>query len=222
MSIAENLEKIQSTLPEHVQLVAVSKTKPNEQLMEAYDAGNRVFGENKVQELTGKYEVLPKDIEWHMIGHLQRNKVKYIAPFVTLIHGVDSKRLLVEINKQGAKNGRVIDVLLQMHIAIESTKFGFDKAELLEMLDAPEFAELQNVRPVGLMGMASYTDNEAQVRSEFASLKSLFDELKASHFSDASFKEISMGMSGDYPLAIEEGSTMVRVGSAIFGARNYA
>lgn len=222
MSIAENLQKIQSTLPEEVRLVAVSKTKPNSDLEEAYAAGQRIFGENKVQELAGKHEALPKDIEWHMIGHLQRNKVKYIAPFVALIHGVDSGRLLAEINKQAVKNDRIIDVLLQVHIADEETKFGFDEEELTDFIQGPVFLAMKNVRVVGLMGMATYTSDQEQIRSEFASLSDLFQRLKANNFQYADyFKEISMGMSGDYPIAIEEGSTLVRVGSAIFGSRNY-
>ncbi len=221
--VKENLAKIQSTIPEGVTLVAVSKTKPNEDIQEAYDAGQRVFGENKVQELSRKSEELPSDIEWHMIGHLQRNKVKYIAPFVTLIHSIDSFRLLSEVNKQASKHNRTIDCLLQFHIATESTKFGLSLEEAKEMLSSPEYNQLNNVRIVGVMGMASFTSDEDQVQKEFQQLKVIFDQLRESHFSGIdSFKEISMGMSGDYDLAIKNGSTMVRVGSSIFGHRNYS
>ncbi len=220
MSIAENLIKIQESLPEKVCLVAVSKTKPNSAIQEAYDAGQRVFGENKALELAQKFEDLPKDIEWHMIGHLQRNKVKYIAPFVTLIHGVESLRLLKEINKQGKKNDRVISCLLQFHIASESSKFGFESEEIEELLNSSEFLEMEHVRIDGVMGMATFTSDETVVRAEFARLKHFFDELKSNHFANNSeFSTISMGMSGDYLLALEEGSTMVRVGSSIFGSR---
>jgi pyridoxal phosphate enzyme (YggS family) len=222
MSIAENLNEIQASLPSNVTLVAVSKTKPNEALMEAYDAGQRIFGENKVQELAGKAAALPRDIEWHMIGHLQRNKVKVIAPFVRLIHGVDSMRLLEEINKQGHKNERVIDVLLQFHIAQETSKFGFDAIEAQEMLRSSEYASFENIRVVGVMGMATFTEDENRVRTEFGALSATFQVLKGEFFSEAEdFSIVSMGMSGDYKLAIGEGSTMVRVGSSIFGARNY-
>lgn len=217
--IAENLLHIRKELPDSVCLVAVSKTKPVEQLMEAYNAGQRVFGENKVQELCAKAEVMPEDIEWHMIGHLQSNKVKYIAPFVSLIHGVDSFKLLKEINKQGAKNDRKIPCLLQFHIAQEETKFGFNMTEVNQLLSSTEFADLTNIEIKGVMGMATFTDNEAQVRAEFAYLKKCFDELKSAHFQTDQFEVISMGMSGDYKLAIEEGSTMVRIGSSIFGGR---
>lgn len=199
-------------------MVAVSKTKPNEALLEAYESGQRVFGENKVQEMVQKWETLPKDIQWHMIGHVQRNKVKYMAPFVSLIHGVDSFRLLKEINKQAEKHDRVIDCLLQMHIAREETKFGLDDEELEALLTHPEFSSLQNVRIVGLMGMATFTENQDQIRSEFAYLKSKYDlvvkQLPSVHI-------LSMGMSGDYPIAIDEGSSMVRIGSSIFGSRQY-
>ena len=217
MSIQENLKIIQSTIPEHVTLVAVSKTKPVEDLQEAYDAGIRDFGENKIQEMCDKYEVLPKDIRWHMIGHVQTNKVKYMAPFVYLIHGVDSLKLLKEINKQAEKNNRVIDVLLQQFIADEETKFGLDKEEIRQIM-TEEIQSLPNIRVVGLMGMATFTDNENQVRNEFKTLKSNFDLLQKNH-SDVSI--LSMGMSGDYEMAIEEGGTMVRIGSSIFGNRNY-
>jgi pyridoxal phosphate enzyme (YggS family) len=203
-----------------VTLVAVSKTKPVELLKDAYAAGQRHFGENRVQELEEKYTILAKDICWHMIGHLQSKKVKTIAPFVYLIHGVDSFKLLAEINKQALKNGRIIDYLLQFHIAQEETKFGFDLEEALEMLGSDEFATLKNIRLVGIMGMATFTDDTDQIRTEFKTLASYFDQLKSTHFENvASFKEISMGMSGDYAIAIEEGSTMVRIGSAIFGGR---
>jgi hypothetical protein len=218
MNITENLHQIKSTLPENVTLVAVSKTKPNEAILEAYNVGHRIFGENKVQELTDKYEALPKDIEWHMIGHLQSNKVKYIAPFISLIHGVDSFKLLQEINKRAEQNNRVIDCLLQIHIAEEDSKFGFDEKEVLELLASEEFKSLQNVTVIGLMGMATFTDNEDQIRKEFTGLKQLFDKLQTSNFK---LQTLSMGMSGDYQLAIECGSTMVRVGSSIFGDRNY-
>ncbi|GET29586.1 YggS family pyridoxal phosphate-dependent enzyme [Prolixibacter sp. SD074] len=222
MSIAEHLIEIRNSLPENVKLVAVSKTKPNEDIMEAYQAGQRVFGENKVQELVWKYESLPKDIEWHMIGHLQRNKVKYIAPFVSLIHGADSFRLLKAIDKEGRKGNRVLRCLLQFHIAEEETKFGLSMEEAEEMLNSPEFKNLQFVRIDGVMGMATFTDVIDQVRREFRSLSTIFGQLKEKYFSDApNFSEISMGMSGDYKLAVEEGSTMVRIGTNIFGERNY-
>lgn len=218
--IKEKLEEIRTQLGSSVTLVAVSKTKPNEDIITAYDAGQRVFGENKVQELVGKAEVLPKDIQWHLIGHLQRNKVKYIAPFVSMIHSVDSFRLLKEINKQAMKNDRVIDCLLQFHIADEETKFGLDMAEAIELVTSEEFKSMKNVRICGVMGMATFTDNENQVKSEFRKLKEIFAELKQTYFqSDDHFKEISMGMSGDWELAIQEGSTMVRIGSSIFGSR---
>lgn len=203
-------------------LIAVSKTKPQELIQEAYDAGQRVFGENKVQELLVKYENLPKDIEWHMIGHLQSNKVKYIAPFVHLIHSVDSLKLLKEINKQGAKNDRVINCLLQVYIANEDTKFGLSKDELLELVNSEAFQSFNNIKISGLMGMATNTDNQSQIQREFHSLKALFEEFdKQLSMPNISLSEISMGMSGDYPIAIEEGSTLIRVGSAIFGSRNY-
>ena len=223
MSISDNIKKITSELGENTRLVAVSKTKPNEDIMEAYNAGQRLFGENKVQELVGKYETLPKDIEWHFIGHLQTNKVKYIAPFVSLIHGVDSFKLLKTINKEAKKKDRVIDCLLQFHIAQESTKFGLDEGEADALLNDEQFKGFENIRIVGVMGMATYTDDVDQVRNEFRSLKNIFDSLKERYFtSDDTFREISMGMSGDYKIAIEEGSTLVRIGSSIFGARNYA
>jgi pyridoxal phosphate enzyme (YggS family) len=218
--ISEKLAEIQKTIPTNVCLVAVSKTKPVSYLLEAYEAGQRHFGENKVQEMTEKWEVMPKDINWHLIGHLQTNKVKYIAPFVQLIHSVDSLKLLAEINKQAAKNQRVIDVLLQFFIAKEETKFGLDYQEATELLNSESFKNFKNIQVVGVMGMASFTDNQAVVKSEFAHLKTIFQQLKTEFFKDsATFKEISMGMSGDYQLAIEQGSTIVRVGSSIFGGR---
>jgi hypothetical protein len=223
MSIAENIAHFNKELaPFKARLIAVSKTKPNSDLLQAYECGQRDLGENKVQELTAKYEALPKDIRWHMIGHLQRNKVKYIAPFVHLIHGVDSLRLLREINKQAQKHDRVIDCLLQIFIASEETKFGLDKDELFDLLKSPDLAEMENIRIVGFMGMATNTENQEQVRSEFRYLKNLFDEVAEAYRSEkVQMKELSMGMTGDYKIALEEGSTMVRVGSAIFGERNY-
>lgn len=217
MSIKENLNNIVKSIPSGVTLVAVSKTKPNSDLEEAYSQGQRIFGENKVQELVGKYESLPKDIEWHMIGHLQSNKVKYIAPFVSLIHGLDSLKLLKEVNKQGRKNERVIPVLLQMHIAEEDTKFGLDKEELNTILTS--ISDYENVDLKGLMGMATFTDDTAKIEREFNSLKSIFDAVN--NQGDLKLETLSMGMSGDYLLAISCGSNMVRVGSSIFGARNY-
>ena len=222
MSITSQFKKIQESIPQNVTLVAVSKTKPDEDLMVAYQAGARILGENKVQELVGKYERLPKDIEWHMIGHLQSNKVKYIAPFVSLIHAVDSLKLLKEINKEAKKNDRIIDCLIQLHIADEDSKFGFTPANIEEIILNIKSKEWQNIRIVGLMGMATFTDNKEQIRQEFRTLKQSFDQLKTDIYnSNSDFKHISMGMSGDYQIAIEEGSTMVRVGSSIFGARNY-
>jgi pyridoxal phosphate enzyme (YggS family) len=221
-SVIQNIKKIKNQLPENVTLVAVSKTKPEEMIMEAYESGQRIFGEIKVQELVDKAESLPEDIEWHMIGHLQRNKVKYIAPFVALIHGVDSLRLLRAINKEGARNERVIPCLLQMHIAAEETKFGLDEAELVELLESDDFKSFANVEIKGLMGMATYTDNKSKIASELGSLKKIFDTAKEKYFSDQSgFSVLSMGMSGDYEIAISEGSNMVRIGSSIFGVRNF-
>lgn len=220
MSIQKRISDIRKEIDARVTLVAVSKTKPIEAIKVAYDAGQRVFGENKVQEMAAKYEQLPKDIDWHLIGHLQSNKVKYIAPFVQLIHSVDSLKLLQEINKQAQKNKRTIDCLLQFHVASEETKFGLNMIEAKELLDSPEYGMLQNIRIVGIMGMASFTENQALVRHEFHTLKSIFDTLKDSYFSTSdAFTEISMGMSGDYRIAVEEGSTMIRVGSTIFGSR---
>ena len=217
MSIAENLKEIEQSLPAKVTLVAVSKTKPNSDLMQAYEVGQRIFGENKIQEMTQKWETMPKDVQWHMIGHVQRNKVKYMAEYVSLIHGVDSFRLLKEINKQALKNDRIIACLLQMHIAEEETKFGLDADELREIVLSEEFQQLKNVRIKGLMGMATFTDNKVQIRREFKTLKGYFDKTKET-LPDMNI--LSMGMSGDYQIAIEEGSTMVRIGSSIFGARN--
>lgn len=231
MSIATNLNNIKKNIPQQVTLVAVSKTKPVSDIMEAYQAGQRIFGENKIQEMTEKYEQMPKDIEWHMIGHVQTNKVKYMAPFVSLIHGVDSLKLLKEIDKQAAKNNRVIPCLLQMHIAEEETKFGLDETELNDILNLllnaaqsnnPSF---KNIKVVGLMGMATFTENQNQIQKEFQHLKALFDTTKK-HFGSVTCDTIdlnilSMGMSGDYELAISCGSTMVRIGSSIFGNRNY-
>ncbi|REE08267.1 hypothetical protein DFQ09_108146 [Winogradskyella pacifica] len=218
MSIQENLLKIKSNLPEHVTLVAVSKTKPVSDLMEAYNTGQRIFGENKIQEMADKYAEMPKDIEWHMIGHVQRNKVKYMAEFVSLIHGVESFKLLNEINKQAKKHDRIIDCLLQIKIAEEDSKFGMSASDASTLLQSDEFSELKHINVVGVMGMATFTDNMTQVDNEFKSLKHTFTELKAIN---SELNIISMGMSGDYQLAIDCGSTMVRVGSSIFGTRNY-
>ena len=212
--IVANLKQIKDDVPPAVTVVAVSKTKPADVIQEAYEAGHVDFGENKVQELCQKHETLPKNIRWHMIGHLQRNKVKYIAPFVHLIHGVDSERLLNEINKQGAKNDRIIDVLLQIHIAEESTKFGFSYEEAEAVLSKAK--ELENVRITGLMGMASYTDNTAQLTAEFSGLQDFYNRLQPTN----NWTTISMGMSNDYKLAVDLGSNMIRVGSLIFGSRN--
>jgi pyridoxal phosphate enzyme (YggS family) len=222
MSIQNNLRSIQAALPENVTLVAVSKTKPVSDLMEAYEAGQRIFGENKIQEMTDKWEAMPKDIQWHMIGHVQTNKVKYMAPYVSLIHGVDSLKLLQEINKQAAKNNRVIDCLLQVYIAEEESKFGIDEEELSEVLKQVQYDknELNHIRIVGLMGMATFTDNQTQVEKEFSRLKTIFDHYSTLNSKNCQLNILSMGMSGDYALAIECGSTMVRIGSSIFGNRN--
>ena len=218
--IVKNLVNVQNSLLENVKLIAVSKTKPASDIQTLYDAGQRTFGENKMQELVEKYEVLPKDIDWHLIGHLQTNKVKYIAPFVHLIHGVDSFKLLKEINKEGVKCNRIIHCLLQFHIAQEETKFGFSFEEAKEMLESNEFVELQHVAIHGVMGMASFTEEENQIHEEFQTLHNYFQLIKSHYFKfNPDFKEISMGMSGDYKIAMEEGSTMVRVGSTIFGSR---
>ncbi len=219
MSIKDNLLKIKSSLPEHVSLVAVSKTKPVSDLMEAYNAGERVFGENKIQEMSEKWEQMPKDIQWHMIGHIQTNKVKFMAPYVSLIHGVDSLKLLEEINKQALKNNRIIDCLLQIHIAEEETKFGLNEDELQNLLASESFINLKNIKIVGLMGMATFTENQNQIKKEFEHLKSIFDTKKSLSIVNCQLSILSMGMSGDYQLAIECGSTMVRIGSSIFGGR---
>ena len=219
MPILQNLQHIKSQLPAHVTLVAVSKTKPVSDLMEAYQAGQRVFGENYVQELVEKQQELPKDIQWHFIGHLQSRKVKLIAPFVSLIHGVDSFKLLQEINKQAEKNNRVIDCLLQIFIADEETKFGLDDIELAEILSSDEFQKLKNIKIVGLMGMATFTDNKTQIEKEFNHLKMIFDKINESSMINDQLSILSMGMSGDYQLAISCGSTMIRIGSSIFGVR---
>ena len=218
MSIANNLNTIKSTLPNNVTLVAVSKTKPVSDLMEAYTSGQRIFGENKIQEMAEKYEEMPKDIQWQMIGHVQRNKVKYMAEFVNLIHGVDSYKLLKEIDKQAKKYNRTIDCLLQIKIAEEDSKFGMSAEDASALLQSDEFSELQNINIIGLMGMATFTENKTQVENEFNFLKTTFDKLKTLN---SELRIISMGMSGDYQLAIDCGSTMIRVGSSIFGARNY-
>ncbi len=223
MSIEANILSLKTELdPLKVKLVAVSKTKPNEDILQAYQAGQRIFGENTVQELVKKQEELPKDIEWHLVGHLQSNKVKYIAPFISLIHAVDSLKLLVEINKQAQKNNRIINCLLQIHIADEDTKFGLDFDEAIELLRSSEYQQMQHIRIVGLMGIATNTENQKKVSEEFYELRTLFKGLKASFFQNSEdFTELSMGMSSDYKLAIEQGSTMVRLGSNIFGERNY-
>lgn len=221
MQIASKLQKIKDNIPESVKLVAVSKTKPNEIIMEAYEAGQRVFGENKTQDLIRKYPELPQDIEWHFIGHLQTNKVKYLVPFIAMIEAVDSLKLLKEINKQASKIDRNIKCLLQFHIASEDTKFGLDLSEAEQILDSEQFAQLHNIHICGVMGMATYTDEETVLRKEFSQLRSYFNILKDKYFhKDKAFKEISMGMSDDFLVAIDEGSTIVRVGTAIFGARN--
>lgn len=223
MSVAENIEKFRSILKDSsCTLVAVSKTHPADLIREAYACGLKHFGENKVQELSQKFEELPKDIHWHMIGHLQRNKVKYIAPFVYLIHSVDSLRLLKEINKQGEKIGRTLRCLLQIHIAQEESKFGFSEEEVLQLLQEDGFQEFRHVKIVGLMGMATNTEDDEKVRTEFKSLKAFFEQLKTMDLpSNMAMEELSMGMSSDYSIALEEGSTLIRVGSAIFGSRNY-
>jgi len=220
MSIKKNLLEIKSSLPKNVTLVAVSKTKPVSDLMEAYEAGQRIFGENKIQEMAEKFEQMPKDIEWHMIGHVQTNKVKFMASFVRLVHGVDSLKLLEEINKQALKNDRVIDCLLQIHIAEEETKFGLNEEELNDLLQSEVFKKLQNIKITGLMGMATFTNNQEQIKKEFLHLKSIFNSLAPTQKSEnCNLKTLSMGMSGDYQLAIDCGSTMVRIGSSIFGTR---
>ncbi len=222
MGVVENLNRVSESLPGDVILVAVSKTKPDEMIMEAYEAGQRDFGENKVQDLAAKKERLPADIRWHMIGHLQTNKVKYLSSFVHLIHGVDSLKLLDAINRSASQYNRTIDCLLQVHIAEEETKFGFSGEQALALVQSELFKEMKNVRIRGIMGMATYTENREQIRSEFKRLNLIFGEMKVSAFHDAEyFDQRSYGMSGDYLLAVEEGSTMVRIGSLIFGQRNY-
>lgn len=217
MSIATNIQDFQKTLPQHVKLVAVSKTKPNADLLQAFEAGQRIFGENKVQEMTAKWEELPKDIEWHMIGHLQSNKVKYLVPYVSLIHAVDRIKLFKEINKQAERFDKHVHVLLQVKIAEEESKFGMDPAEARKLLSEDTLSKYTNLTVKGLMGMASFTEDKEQIKREFTQLKKIYDEFSESH----NFTTLSMGMSGDYELAIACGSTMVRVGSAIFGERNY-
>jgi pyridoxal phosphate enzyme (YggS family) len=219
MSIQQNLLQIKSQIPNDVTLVAVSKTKPVEDLMEAYIAGQRIFGENKIQEMTEKWQQMPKDIEWHMIGHVQSNKVKYMVPYVKLIHGVDSLKLLKEINRQAVRWRKKINCLLQIHIAEEETKFGLDENELIELLNSDEFKEMSNIKVIGLMGMATFTENQEQIKKEFNYLKSLFDKYKKLSTENCQLTTLSMGMSGDYQLAIDCGSTMVRIGSSIFGGR---
>ncbi len=219
MNVKSNIKLVNDSLAQGCRLIAVSKTQPIEKLLEAYEAGQRIFGENKVQELESKHQALPKDIEWHLIGHLQTNKVKYIAPFVSLIHSVDSLKLLTEVNKQAIKNNRIIPCLLQVYIAKEETKFGLDENEVIELVtNFPAY--LTNVTIDGLMGMASNTDNENQIQAEFKGLKKLFEQLKSVTHPSIRMKELSMGMSSDFELAMQEGSTLVRVGSAIFGTRN--
>lgn len=222
MSIQENLKTIKSSIPEHITLVAVSKTKPISDLMEAYHAGQRIFGENKIQEMAEKYEEMPKDIKWHMIGHTQRNKVKYMASFVSLIHGVDNFKLLKEIDKQAKKHNRIIDCLLQIKIASEDSKFGMSFEDASELTQSKKISELKNIRVTGVMGMATFTDDKSQIKNEFNRLKFTFDALKALQTENCKLQIISMGMSGDYKLAIDCGSTMIRVGSSIFGLRNYS
>lgn len=217
MDISENIKSFQDELPKDVTLVAISKTKPVDDLLEAYEAGQRHFGENKIQEMTEKWEKLPKDIKWHMVGHVQRNKVKYMAPYVSLIHAVDSLKLLKEIHKEADKNGHCIDCLLQIKIAEEDSKFGISADEAKEILDSEEFKKLDHVKVKGLMGMATFTDDEAQVKKEFDHLKSVFKDFKEKY---SDMEILSMGMSGDYKIAIDSGSNMVRIGSEIFGARD--
>lgn len=221
MSISTNLQHIKEQLPDHVTLVAVSKTKPLNDIMEAYKAGQRIFGENKIQEMVDKYEQLPKDIKWHMIGHVQRNKIKYMSSFVDLIHGVDSLKLLLEINKQAQKQNRIIDCLLQIKIASEDSKYGMSIETATEILKSDEFSRLEHIKIVGFMGMATFTDNTNKIEGEFQLLKQTFDQLKPLETFNFKPKTVSMGMSGDYNLAIDCGSTMVRIGSNIFGSRNY-
>lgn len=219
MNIKNNIEKFTQNLPSGCRLIAVSKTQPVGKIQEAYTASQRLFGENKAQELTSKYEALPKDIEWHMIGHLQSNKVKYIVPFVHLIHSIDTLKLLIEVDKQAKKVNRIVNCLLQIHIATEDTKFGFSESEVIETLQSDQFNSLKNIGITGLMGMATLTDDLAQIRKEFKGLKTLFDKIKEINIPSVTMSELSMGMSSDYKIAIEEGSTLIRVGTAIFGER---
>lgn len=219
MSISQKIIDLKAELPSEVSLVAVSKTKPISDLMQAYEAGQRIFGENKIQEMTEKWEAMPKDIKWHMIGHVQTNKVKFMAPYVSLIHGVESIKLLAEIDKQGKKNNRIIDCLLQFFIADEETKFGLDKNEFIEIINSDIFKNLKNIKVVGLMGMASFTDNTEQVSREFQILKSIFDEYQLTVTDNFELQTLSIGMSGDYKIAIDHGSNMIRVGTSIFGSR---
>ena len=223
VKFSENhIKSFLASVPKEVKVVAVSKTKPVEDILTVYNTGHKIFGENRVQELIGKFEILPRDIEWHLIGHLQSNKVKHIAHFVHLIHSVDSMKLLVAINHEAVKAKRIIDVLFQVYIAREETKFGLDKQELVEILSSPEIHTLENVRIRGLMGIATFTEDMSQIRSEFGTLKKLFDFCKQNFFCNSdTFSELSMGMSGDYKIAIEEGATIIRVGSLLFGERNY-
>ncbi|MCR4560792.1 MAG: YggS family pyridoxal phosphate-dependent enzyme [Bacteroidales bacterium] len=222
MDCVENYKNIKKTLPENVLLLAVSKTKPEEEIMKLYDFGCRDFGENKVQELSKKYEVLPKDIRWHQIGHLQTNKIKYIIPFVYMIHSIDSIKLAEEVNKQAAKHGRVVNCLLQIKVAEEETKFGFSINEVADLFENNAFAALKNIKLCGLMAMATNTDDETEILKEFSAVKNLYNSLRVNYQVGEEFKEISMGMSGDYPLAVKEGSTIVRLGSTIFGERDYS
>lgn len=222
MNISKNLKNVKLNLPEHVTLVAVSKTKPVSDLLEAYNAGQLVFGENKIQEMVDKHEQMPKDVEWHMIGHVQRNKVKYMASFVSLIQGVDNFKLLKEINKQALKHNRIINCLLQIKIASEDSKFGITAEEAQEILNSSEFLELKNINVVGLMGMATFTNDEKQLKKEFNNLNDTFNKLNQVQTNNCNIQTLSMGMSGDYELAIDCGSNMIRVGSSIFGTRNYS
>ena len=220
-NVSENIQKLLEAIPSHINLIPISKTKPEEIILEAYNSGFKVFGENKVQEIVRKHESLPTDIEWHMVGHMQTNKVKYLAPFIHLVHGIDSLKLLKIVNKEAVKAGRTINTLLQIHIASEETKFGFSKDEVYSLLDSADFRILHNVKIMGVMGMATYTSDQIQIRKEFQSLFKFFERVKTEYFlEDSDFKEISMGMSADYKIAIDEGSTMIRIGSLIFGNRN--
>jgi len=221
MDIKSNIQSLKAKIPEYVKIVAVSKTKPNEDILQAYETGHRIFGENKVQDLAKKYEELPKDIQWHFIGHLQSNKVKYVAPFVAMIHAVDSLKLLKMINKEAIKNNRIIDYMFQLHIAVEDTKFGLSYEELNTIVGSEDFESLKNVNLRGLMGMATYTDDEQLIKKEFSGLRNHFDTIRQEYFSqNDDFNELSIGMSSDYEIAIENGSTMVRIGSTIFGERH--